>query len=107
MNPGLIHPAHLYLAFGEFNHNRVTLSRFFELLDTLDAIDRNALISLVAFGIGVQTNLGDTEDARREHRYRSFRQICSEFNAIEQYTLRMVSTVTLCGRLTLSSFLFS
>lgn len=85
-----INPVHAIFPFIDLNRPETTLARFFELCDALDPIDRDALIGLTAFALGVQSQDIDDEDAEQEIRYEKFKKACHNIPAMDHVILRGV-----------------
>lgn len=85
-----LNPVHEIFPFVNLLRPHVTLSRFFELCDALDPIDRDALIGLTAFELGVEVPDLDDEDAEREMRYQRFKTACDRIGALDHLVLRGV-----------------
>ena len=61
--PGIyIHPIHAVFPFADLTRPNITVTRFLELFDTVDPIDRDALIGLTAFALGVRAEDVDDEE---------------------------------------------
>ncbi len=71
-------------------HPEISLSRFFELLDTLDPVDRDALIGHTSHALGVSVSDVNDEEAEQEARYRKFKNACDTTAAMDHFVLRGV-----------------
>lgn len=85
-----VDPVHAIFPFVNLIHPHITLARFFELCDALDPIDRDELIGLAAFELGVEVPDFDDEDARRGMRYQRFKAACYGIGAMDHLILRGV-----------------
>lgn len=83
-----LNPVHAMFPFADLMRPEITLSRFFELFDTIDAVDRDALLGLTAYALGVDVkDIGD-EEAEQQARYQQFKKACGEIHAMDHVILR-------------------
>lgn len=85
-----IHPMHAVFPFASLSSPGITLARFFELFESIDPIDRDALIGLPAFALGVHTDDLDDDELQQEQRYSRFRDACLRLVAMDHIILRGV-----------------
>lgn len=85
-----INPVHAVFPFADLARPGVSLTRFFELLDAIDPIDRDALLGLTAFALGVKVENIDDEEIVQANRYRKFKTACKNIAAMDHVILRGV-----------------
>ena len=89
--PGIyIHPIHAVFPFADLTRPNITVTRFLELFDTVDPIDRDALIGLTAFALGVRAEDVDDEELQQNVRYSGFKKACDKLVAMDHVVLRGV-----------------
>lgn len=82
-----IHPIHALFPFADLTRPNITVARFFELFDAVDPIDRDALIGLTAFALGVQADDVDDEEQQQYQRYSRFKKACDKLVAMDHVVL--------------------
>jgi len=85
-----INPLHMQFALSHLSHN-ATVEAFLTLLDDLDELDRDRLLGLPAFAMGVRNpKKARTEDEKVRARYDNFKGACRKFPSLDQFTIYAV-----------------
>lgn len=76
--------------FVDLTRRDISVSRFFELLDAIDSLDRDALIGQTALALGIRVGDINNEEAKQNARYQKFKKACARMRLMDNIILRGV-----------------
>jgi hypothetical protein len=86
-----VNPIHIAFAICDIGlKESVSLQTLFMLLDKLDSFERDRLLGLVSYAIGVETRNFQTEEECVDDRYRQFKQKCDALGAMDHFIVHGV-----------------